>query len=193
VRTPTLAGECRVVDGETGEELGVVTSTEKENETAFDTLVEKQGWFEIHKQVKSATFDLMHFQTPKKFYRIDRVLVPTKKLCMEGWTDPIGVELKTTSQPLGPPLGQVFDYQHCTWNISPYYPQLGLSYIFLFPFEKQHGTVASVMSHTRTGTCCGGRNGFTFYSGEARILSVWDTGVDIGKLAFGAGKKTGSK
>lgn len=160
--------------------------------SAFDLLVEKTGMFKIHKEIWG---DLIQPRTgcEQKRMKIDRILSPKNELIALGWTHgPIGVELKRSGVKIGPPLSQALDYCRTAWEMPGGY-RIVLNFSFLFPVEKQHGTVASIMAQQRIGTISSTKwNPLSFCVGECvaiRFDEFWN--VTMNKVD--CGRKAGSR
>lgn len=125
--------------------------TEQEAAQAFDKTVDDLGGlFRVYKEVEGR-YQYFRPTQDLKTPRIDRILVPTTELKLAGWDlGPIGVELKKSDTKLGPPLCQLIDYTHATWNINGNWmvPQ----WYFLWPVEKLTGPLQSILA----GQWCGG-------------------------------------
>jgi hypothetical protein len=89
----------------------------------------------VHRQPRSA--------------RIDRILVPGKKLREAGWSSTVGVEIKAPGEKLGPALCQAIDYTYAAFDLGGTYvhPEM----IFLWPLREQTRAVKSVMVQNGIG------------------------------------------
>jgi hypothetical protein len=86
-----------------------------------------------------------------KTVRIDRVLLPTRRLREAGWgLGAIGIEIKRSGEKIGPPLAQAMDYVRAAWRVDGLWIQLGA--VFVWPIDKQYGPLTSVLTHNRVGT-----------------------------------------
>jgi len=123
--------------------------------------------------------------------RADVLVVASRRGLAAGWrAGPILFEVKRPGRAIGPGLCQLMDYLACAWRLSngvEILPAFG----FLFPAEKQHGPLASVMAQNRVGTSDLGPGGLVCWAGEQRVVTVREDGtlrlgaMDIGKK-FGA-------
>jgi hypothetical protein len=148
--------------------------TELEAAQAFDNSIDDLGGlFRVYKEVEGRYQYFRPTQTLKT-PRIDRILVPTAELQLAGWDiGPIGVELKKSGTKLGPPLCQLIDYTHATWNLKGNWiiPQ----WYFLWSVDKLTGPLQSILAGQR----CGG-----VYKDQYHRL-VFHSAFIIAKLAPG--------
>jgi hypothetical protein len=86
--------------------------------------------------------------------RIDRILIPGRRLKEAGWTKTIGVEIKKSDCDFGAAVSQAIDYTYCNWNVGNYW--MYCERIFLWPFAMPMGPLQSVMLQNGVGTV-GGR------------------------------------
>ncbi len=166
--------------------------TEQDAAAAFDEAVERTGLFNIYREVRGTLLQPRPGQVDKSV-RIDRILAPTVRLCELGWhRGMIGVEIKRSGIKVGPAIAQAMDYTRACFTIG-YGVQIIPSMVFLWPTDKQHGPLASVLAQNRLGTADSNHwAALRLMSGEMNILHVSHTGdVRIGTGAAGA--KVGSR
>ena len=172
---------------------------EKDAEAAFDAVAEQSGLFTIYKEVPGVFIQPPAFKNHKGKLRLDRVLIPKPKLRDAGWTQGvIGVEIKRSGQKIGPFISQMLDYMRCVW-ISPIGVKVILDYCFLFPAEKTHNEIASILAQNRIGTAClryalgNEYYRLQFFCGEQSRLYYYinEDKIEVKNLSFG--KKAGSR
>lgn len=165
--------------------------TEAANAALLDSTVTASGLFNSYEEVPGTLIQPRPGQRDKGM-RIDRLLVPSDKLISLGWTHGIvGVEIKRSDTKLGPPVAQAMDYSRSAFTLPGGGFQVMPSWVFLYPFAKEHGPLASVMAQHRIGTAttdqwtmlvlnCGGANVLRVsWSGEVR-LGVSSMGLKAG-------------
>ena len=167
-------------------------STEVEAASAFDYLIDRSGLFRVHREVRGIVLQ-SQIDTVDKTVRIDRILMPTEKMMKAGWNEgAIGVEIKKSRIKAGPAISQMFDYSRSVWKLPSGYI-IACKYYFLYPLEKQHGAIASIMAQNRLGSLC--ESSFTsqyhrlkFFCGESKVINYYFAldKVEIGNLNFGA-------
>jgi len=161
--------------------MGVKTSGEHayeaDAEKEFDSAVEKSGLFYNEREIWG------HILTDRKMIgtkriRIDRLLIPKHCLVGLGWEHgPIGVELKRSNEKLGRPMSQVFDYQNALYMVPKLlYSRISPKMFFIFPLEKCHGEIASIMAQHWIGSACCVRGAsyekLRFFFGEKVVLDI---------------------
>ncbi len=128
-----------------------------------------------------------------KTVRIDRILMPSKKLIAAGWEHgPVGVEAKTSKKRLGRVVSQALDYHASVFEIHKGY-HIMLEWIFLWPFQatKVKGDIASVMTQNRIG--CVHRDDYSItFGNDSGYMLQW-TGDTIQVRNEKAGRKRGSR
>lgn len=167
--------------------------TEPEAAAAFDAAVASCGLFNSYPEVVGTLTQPRPGQIDKGV-RIDRLLVPTDKLLALGWRHGIiGVEIKRSDAHLGRAIAQAMDYTRAVWTLPGSNFAVVASWVFVYPFDKQHGDLASLMAQGRVGTASSNDWAvLRLNSGEANVLHVSHTGeVRIGGAA--AGRKVGSR
>lgn len=169
------------------------SATEAHNADTFDKVMAAAGLFTVYPEVTGTLVQPRPGQVDKAM-RIDRVLVPNNRLVSLGWTHGvIGVELKPTGAKLGPAVSQAMDYSRSTFTLPNGGFQVMPSWVFLYPFDKQHGDMASVMAQHRIGTASTDKwTMLALAAGEANVLRVsWDgtTRIGIANTGTKAGRR----
>ena len=172
--------------------------TEKDACDAFDSAIEQSEAFRMWKEVAGEMIHPLP-NNETQSYRIDRILVPMDKLLKAGWTKGlIGVEIKKSGIKAGPPLSQSLDYLRCAWT-APKGIRVLLSYIFLFPLAKCHGTVASFMAQNHFGSCqlnydpLSTYHRLEFFIGEQALIECSINTGDVLVKNTKIGDRTGSR
>lgn len=167
-------------------------TTEAESAAEFDRRALATGAWKVYREVEGYPVQPRAFAEMKSL-RIDRILTPTDKLRLAGWQHgPVGVELKKSGIKAGPALSQMLDYSRAIWTIQPGH-NIALELIFLWPAEKQHGTVASIMQQNRIGTAWYSKwDVLKFYVGEQRLLRFGRNG-EIESSSLRSGGKAGAR
>ena len=164
--------------------------TEEESAAEFDQRIEQCGLFErVFKEVTG--YYMAHRPNRQgKDARIDRVLLPGKRLRDAGWSKVVGVEIKRSGEKIGKPLAQAIDYTYCAWNVSHYW--MMCEYVFLWPFPKQYRSLESVMLHNSVGVIYESkRDSLIFQLERIVIRASRDGGIDVAPSAVGT--KVGSR
>jgi hypothetical protein len=145
----------------------------------FDQLVESTGLFAIHREVDGWLLHTLP-RTEEKTVRIDRILMPSKKLLEAGWTHGyIGVEGKKPGEKMGAAIAQADDYMRSAF-ISPVSGgRILLNWCVLYPFEYPSGPTESVLAQNRLATCSPFDRHLTFKSSAKNLLNTWDGKIDI--------------
>lgn len=125
--------------------------------TEFDEIIAKSGTFTVYREVHSEYIQ-PRLETEDKEARIDRILVPTKRLIEAGWRSggAIGVEGKKSKAKAGPLVVQAIDYSRCAFRIEGHGGLLAnvlLRWIFVYPVSTSSGDIASIMAQNRIGSC----------------------------------------
>lgn len=160
--------------------------TEDDAKADFDNLAILSGMFHIEKEVPGK---LMFYPKSGQFcenksrLRIDRILYPKEKFLNAGWVyGPIGIEIKKSGVKIGKPISQLIDYRQVLFQSKTLsYTRIMPVFFFLFPVEKVHGDIASIMSQNQIGTCCIKRynGGVTWI--KAHLGETYQFGVRVDK------------
>lgn len=167
--------------------------TEAESAAALDALLDTADLFRVYPEVNGQLIQPRPGQVVRGV-RIDRILVPTDRLIELGWRHGIiGVEIKRSDKAVGRPLCQAMDYTRSTFTLPGGGFQVIPSWVFVWPEDKQHGPLASLMAQNRVGVISStGWALLHFTAGEMTLLHVSRTGeVRIGTQS--AGTKVGSR
>jgi hypothetical protein len=126
--------------------------------------------------------------------RIDRILLPTPRLLELGWTHgAVGIEVKRSKVKIGPPLAQAMDYSRTVWTLPGYGVRIWLDWVFLWPMDRQTGSMASILAQNRIG--CAYSTKWTVLHlkcGESNLIKIERDGqIDIGDARNG--QKAGSR
>jgi hypothetical protein len=171
---------------------------EREAVRAFDELVQRTGLFKSYSEV---TGHLLHPRpaAEDKMMRIDRLLLPSKKLLAAGWKHgAIGVESKRSGVKVGPAIAQAMDYSRTVW-VSP---DTGLrvmtNYTVVWPLGEIRGVVHSILMQNNIGGVCLKRDSrddrLLFHLGYRNVILEYDFGSQT--LFTGsckAGRRAGSR
>lgn len=166
--------------------------TETASCTALDAALLEVGLWHVYPEVTGTLIQPRPGQVERSV-RIDRILLPTPQLVDSGWGHgAIGVEIKRSGVKIGPPIAQAMDYTRAVWSL-PNGVKVMLDWVFIWPMERQIGTVASILAQQRIG--CAYNNCYTtlhLKAGEANVIKIHRDGtVDIGSGSNG--KKVGSR
>lgn len=177
-----------------GEPVQIFTGTnfasEAEAMAYFDAEADRSGCFRIYREVPGEYFQ-PKIGCDDKAARIDRILLPNKKLTDAGWNlGPIGIEGKVSN--VNKVISQALDYTRAIWFLPNCY-EIHLRWIFLWPFDRQLGAIASVMAQNRIGYVKAyKRTPLVFYNDATQVITVWNDGkvtVAVPK----SGNKVGSR
>ena len=156
-------------------------------------ILETTDLFRIHREVRGTLTQPRPGQVDKGV-RIDRLLVPNNRLVGMGWRHGIvGVEIKRGGGKIGPHIAQAMVYTRATFQLDDGGFLVTPTWVFVWPEDKHHGPLASLMAQSRVGTVVSNRwLPLRLLAGEANILTVSHTGeVRIGVAA--SGRKAGSR
>jgi hypothetical protein len=179
-------------------EIGTALTTgeyadEQQGVAALDRLLEKADLWHIYPEVRGIVAQPRPEQADKTV-RIDRVLVPNRRLIDLGWRHgTIGIEAKRSGVKIGPVIAQAMDYRRSVWQVGEAGTSVWLDWCFIWPMAKQHGPLASVLSQQRIGSVNSSRwHLLYFQAGESTVLEVgWDGVVEVGTANHG--KRVGSR
>lgn len=140
----------------------------------FDKLVAATEAFNVYTEVEG---EYLHPRvgTQDKAARIDRLLVPRPKACISGWNSGIiGVEGKRSGMKVGKLICQAIDYTRCIFRLKSPIPNLLVmpTWVFIYPMERIHGDLESVMVQNRIGTIGHGRYGLAFQCSAIHVLEI---------------------
>lgn len=126
--------------------------TEADSAAALDAALEQVGLWAVYKEVSGTLTHVRPGQRGQTI-RIDRVLIPNSKLIALGWTHGIiGIEVKRSGEKIGPPIAQAMDYSRTIWHLPQAGIKVWLDWVFVWPMERQNGTIASILAHNRIGS-----------------------------------------
>ena len=176
---------------------------EKETESVarLNLLLSKMNLFNIVGVVWGEYEYVPHYKDSGKRPRIDMLLTPTARLMDAGWPyGAMGIECKRSNCKIGPPLSQILDYGRAIFRHPKFNVLIKPDFIFLWPCDKIHGDIASLMAQNRFGSMCEHHpetpyHSVRFYCGEQKVLRYTfqdENPIDINtKLIFG--KRVGSR
>lgn len=159
---------------------------------AFDAAVPR-GFWSVEQEVPGFVAHYAPWQQPGSNVRIDRVLVPTPALCALGWPGwAVGVEIKRSGIPCGPPLAQAMDYVRSAFYIQGV-PQY-LQWVFVWPLQSPSGPLASLMVHHHVGSAWLHRDQLELKVGESTVFGFdWQgrpkVGRNLARLGVGVGSR----
>jgi hypothetical protein len=169
-------------------------STEAEAWAEFDRLVLATGAFTLYREVEG-DYVQPRPGTELKAARIDRVLVPKLAMVKAGWDGGIiGVEGKRSGEKLGRLINQAIDYTRCVFRLNGDIPNILVMprWVFIYPCERVHGDLESIMTQNRIGTCGSGRSGLWFQCSAVHALEIQQTG-GVTARPINMGNKRGSR
>lgn len=171
-------------------------ATEDEAKAAFDASIEEGGWFKSYHEVWG------YYMQPKrnselKRPRIDRLLVPTKKLLKAGWKLGVaGVEIKASGKDVGPIVNQALDYEGAEWIIGEGEDIegfiFGCQWLFVFHLDEMKGDLASIMANERIGCAHLRGRRMKFMCGSTNAVT-WTDSENVEVKQINCGYKTGSR
>jgi hypothetical protein len=158
----------------------------------FDREAERSGAFKIYREV-SGTYVQPRPGADTKGARIDRILVPTRKLIEAGWDQgPFGVEGKRSGLKVGKLIAQALDYSRCVWEIQPGF-LIMLRWTFVYPIAKPFGDLESVMAQNRIGWASTDKwKPLSFNVGATCAIAIESSG-ELRARSITAGNKTGNR
>lgn len=165
-------------------------ATEDESAAEFDRRVESSGLFErVFREVRGYYLSFRPNRQEREA-RIDRILLPGRKLRDAGWSRVIGVEIKRSGEAIGKPLAQAIDYMFCAWNVGHYW--MLCENVFLWPYERQHKATESVMLQNGVGVVSEGFAGSLKFQLEGNVIS-FDRNGELRVRPPRSGTKVGSR
>lgn len=148
---------------------------EADLEDRLATFLEGTGLFRVFRQVMGRA--LWAPSPAAGRVRADVLVVASRRGLEAGWrAGPILFEVKRPGRAIGPGLCQLMDYLACAWRL-PNGIEILPAFGFLFPADKAHGPLASVMAQHRVGTSDLGPGGLTCWAGEQRVVTVREDGT----------------
>lgn len=169
-------------------------ATEDESAAALDSILAWTSLWTVYREVCGALAHPRPMQL-NKAVRIDRVLVPKSRLIDLGWVHgAIGIEVKRSGVKIGPPIAQAMDYSRAIWTLpSSAGIKVWLDWVFVWPMQRQIGTVASILAQNRIGCAYGSVYApLHLKSGEQSVIRIRSNGdVDIGDASNG--RRVGSR
>ncbi len=166
---------------------------EQASVAALDRLLEKADLWYVYPEVRGMIAQPRPEQEDKSV-RIDRVLVPMRRLIELGWRHgTIGVEAKRSGVKIGPVIAQAMDYRRSVWRLGDSGTSIWLDWCFVWPMAKQQGPIASVLSQQRIGSLSSSPYHLLYFqAGETTVLDVgWDGEVKLGD--GNNGRRAGSR
>ena len=169
--------------------------TEAESAAALDSILLQCGLWSVYREVRGTLCQPRPAQDGKGL-RIDRILVPNRRLRDLGWKHGvIGIEIKKSGAKIGPPIAQAMDYSRTIWTLD----QLGgtriwLDWVFIWPMPKQSGTIASILTQNRIGSASA--DNWTLLQlkcGEHNLIKIERNGTISAGSAAANGQKAGSR
>ena len=146
---------------------------EKQAGDAFDLAISNDPRFSsVYREVKGIYSAKSPHDLPPE-PRIDRVLIPSKKLRNAGWLHgPIGVEIKAPGNKIGAAVAQCIDYSHAQFEVMPGF-HMSMGFIFLFACRPTRGDLDSIMVQNRIGTAnVTPLNELVFFRGSRKVVSI---------------------
>jgi len=123
--------------------------TEEASCAALDAALDSLGLWKVYHEVNGVLTQPRPVQT-RVGVRIDRVLIPTKRLLDMGWKHgAVGIEVKRSGEKIGPAISQAMDYLRAVWQLPS--AKIVLDWVFIWPMFKHSGTIASILAQQRIG------------------------------------------
>jgi hypothetical protein len=172
---------------------GIVGTSEADRLDELDRLIERYGLARrTYREVWGWVDQPRFLSEPKPRLRIDRIYLPSSKLESAGWKHgPFGVEAKRPGEKIGRAISQSMDYHRTAFEVRQGY-HIRLEWVFLWPYEKQHGPLASVLAQQRVGTIeTGYQDCLKFAGGEA--VGIYAHGKTLEANGFTSGRKRGAR
>ena len=159
----------------------------------LDRRLEECGLFQVLREV-DGYYVQPRYLSEEKQPRIDRLLIPGKRLADAGWRyGVIGVECKKSGKKIGAALAQCQDYSRAIFTTARAGVSVQCEWIFLWPLKDFAGPTASLMTQNRIGGAYGDAwSLLTLKLACGSVLSVSTVGqFRIGNVR--AGMKVGSR
>lgn len=158
----------------------------------FDRLADETHLFKVETEVPG------FYVQPKPWIeteraRIDRILLPSRKLVERGWTTgAIGVECKKSGHKIGPVVAQCLDYRGACFRMPESGHMVMLDQCFIWPLDKVRGDLLSVMTQHRIGGVYEAYGKLIFWMGGTNVLEIRNNAqFDVKPIL--AGRKGGSR
>jgi hypothetical protein len=118
--------------------------------------------------------------------RCDLLLLASRRGLAAGWRHgPIVLEVKRPGDAIAPALSQMLDYLRSSWLLPNGVPVMA-SWAFVYPADRAHGPLASLMAQNRIGTASLVAGEMSLYCGEQRVLTLCDGGIlRVGAVSIG--------
>lgn len=142
VEVPTVGGDLLTIGS---------WATEDESAAALDYALTAADLWKVYSEARGTLVQPRPGQVDKSM-RIDRLLVPNKRLLDLGWTHGVvGIEVKRSGVKIGPPIAQAMDYSRSVWTL-PGGISTWLNWVFIWPMGKLSNTVESICAQHRIGS-----------------------------------------
>ena len=167
--------------------------TEAEACAALDAILAKHPTvFEVAKEVRGWYVQGKSRCEPKR-PRIDRILIPKRRLLDAGWKHgAIGIEAKTSGKKAGRAVSQALDYHRANFEWRGFL--IECDWIFMWPMQRVTNDLGSVMVNNRIGTAEPlGESGIVFMADATRAIQVRDDGDLYVCNELKTGRKMGSR
>lgn len=153
--------------------------------------------FQIHKEVEASYLYTRPFTSGKgsRKGRIDFILLPKQELVRDhGWVyGALGVECKKSGEKIGKAVCQCIDYRQAVYRMPQSGHLIMLDQVFIWPFTRAGGDIASVMAHHRIGGVHQTKwERLAFYMDATGVLRVRANGEVVVK-GTSNGRKVGSR
>jgi len=157
---------------------------EADLEQAVAAFIESTGLFRVFRQVVGRA--LWTACPSAGWVRCDLLLLASRRGLLAGWRHgPILLEIKRPGDGIGRALSQMLDYLRSSWLLPNGVPVMA-SWAFVYPADRAHGPLASLMAQNRIGTASLVRGEMNLYCGEQRVLTLCDGGVlRVGQASIG--------
>lgn len=174
--------------------LGTWT-TEVASAAALDRALATADLWKVYSEVEGTLIQPRHGQVDKGM-RIDRILVPNKRLLDLGWQNGIvGVEIKRSGEQVGPAIAQALDYGRSVFDIPGSGFAVWLSFVFIWPtsFMGSPPAIRSICQQQHVGSAFSTNHDLLILQcGSFNILEVSREG-DLRLKNPTYGRKAGSR
>lgn len=172
-------------------------ANEEYSAAAFDRAAGATGLFEILTEVQGEyMLPKMLTDSGSRRCRIDRILMPTKKLLDSGWPHgPVGVEIEASRMKVGGIICQCLDYHRAVWHLDKrrrgYH--IMIEWVAIWPYGGGVCGTGSIMAqHRICGAWGNSWRPFVLASGGRTGLSFHKDGK-VDAKGFNSGAKTGHR